>query len=92
MTKRPDFKKEKRILAFVDTSATGFAIGYFIEFHIRLLCEAHINKVNKIDFAFVYNPEKPVSHWTVVSWVTRDNFHLHLAEVFPLLNINQKEI
>lgn len=81
---------EKRILGINDFQVTDVAIGNMLEFQIRLLCEAYINKVDKIDIALVYNPEKPVSHWKYTSWINKDNFHQHLAELFPLLNINPK--
>ena len=89
--KRPNINNsEKKILAITDFKAVGFALGSFIEFQTRLLCEAYLNEINKIDFAFVYNPKKPVNHWKDASWVNSDNFHLHFADLIPLLNINPK--
>lgn len=82
--------KDKRILGINDFKVTDVAIGNMLEFQIRLLCEAYVNKVDKIDIALVYNPENPVGHWKYTSWINKDNFHYHLAELFPLLNINSK--
>ena len=89
--KRPNISNnEKKILAIADFRAVGFALGFYIHFQMILLCEAYLNRINKIDFAFVYNPEKPVSHWKDASLVNSNNFHLHFAELIPLLNINPK--
>ncbi len=90
LLKKPNPKDKKRILAITDFNAVSVALGAFIELQMRLLCEAYLSKADKIDFALVYNPERPATHWKYASWVTRDNFHLHLAETFPLLNLNPK--
>ena len=82
--------KEKRILGINDFKVTDVAIGSMLEFQVRLLCEAYINKVDKIDIALVYDPAKPVEHWKYTSWINKDNFHHHLAELFPLLNLSPK--
>jgi len=82
--------REKRILGINDFKVTDVAIGNMLEFQYRLLCEAYIHKLDKIDIVLVYDPERPVGHWKYTSWINRDNFHYHLAELFPLLNINQK--
>lgn len=82
--------KEKRILGINDFKVTDVAIGGMLEFQIRLLCEAHLKKVDKIDIALIYNPESPVGHWKYTSWINQDNFHYHLSELFPLLNVNPK--
>src|SRR3989344_5177561 len=82
--------KERRILGINDFKVTDVAIGNMLEFQVRLLCEAHIHDVDKIDIALVYDPEHPVGHWKYTSWINKDNFHYHLAELFPLLNINPK--
>ena len=66
--KRLDINNEKKILAIVDFSATGTALGFFIILQIRLLCEAYLNKINKIDFALVYNSENfTIGHLGCVS-------------------------
>jgi len=82
--------KEKRILGINDFKVTDVAIGNMLEFQVRLLCEAYINKVDKIDIALVYDPVNPVGHWKYTSWMNKDNFHYHLAELFPLLNLSPK--
>ncbi len=89
-SKIPTVEKEKRILGINDFKVTDVAVGNMLEFQIRLLCEAHLRKVDKIDMALVYNPESPVGHWKYTSWINKDNFHYHLAELFPLLNVNPK--
>lgn len=81
---------EKRILAVSDFSVTDTAIGLFIEYTVRLLCEAYIRGVHTIDFAFVYDPDSPSGHWKYSKWVTSKNFKFHLAELLPVININQK--
>lgn len=90
--KRPNINDEKKILAIADFSTIGVALGFFILFQTRLLCEAYLKKINKVDFALVYNPENPVGekHKKDALWVNRDNFHLHFAELIPLLNVNPK--
>ncbi len=86
--KKSDIRDEKRILAVGDLSVTGMALGAFLEFNSRLLCEAHANGITKVDFAVVYNPEKPVDHWKDASSINKDNFHLHFSELILVLTTN----
>ena len=88
--KSPDVNDEKKMLAVADIDVAGVALGAYIEFQTRFLCEAYLNKISKIDFALVYNSEKPLSHSKIAYWINKDNFHLHFADIFPLLNINPK--
>jgi len=82
--------KEKRLLGVDDLKVTNVSIGGMLEFQIRLLAEAHLRKIDKIDIALIYDPESPSNHWKYTSWTNKDNFHYHLAEIFPLLNVSPK--
>ncbi len=81
---------EKRILGIWDFESSNIAVGVLIEFQTRLLCDAYSDNLNKIDIAFIYNPEQPLVHPKFSSWINASNFYHHFQEVLPILNINPK--
>lgn len=86
---RDNLSGKKRILGIWNFATTPPTIGVFIEFQMRLLCMAHVHDADKIDFAFIYDPAKPVVS-DKYKWVNFRNFHYHFIEMYPMLNINPR--
>ncbi len=83
-------RNDRRILGINDFLTTDVSFGILIEHQIRTLCEAHIHEVEKIDYAFVYDRERPSRHSKYAGWITKENVPLHFIEIFPVLRTNPK--
>jgi len=81
---------EKRILGIWDIEKSNLALGVLMEFLTRLLCQAELENIKKIDIAFVYDSEKPVTDPKFSSYINASNLHYHLAEIIPILNTAPK--
>ncbi len=80
---------EKRILGIWDIKS-GLALGVLIEFLTRLLCQAELKNIKKIDIAFIYDSESPITNPKFSQYINASNLHYHLAEIIPILNTAPK--
>jgi len=77
-----------RILGIWDVSRANLALGFFLEFQIRLMCAAAHPAFKKIDFVFVIDRARPVTNEKFSSWIKNYNLSWHLGEMLGLLEIN----
>lgn len=78
--------EDRRIIGIWDFEHGNLALGTLMDLQLRLLCMAYLNKVSKIDIAFVFSP---ITSAKFASYITPSNLHYHmLSEMFPLLKIN----
>ncbi len=73
---------EKRILGIWDIGKSNLALGVLIEFLTRLLCQAELKNIKKIDIAFVYDSENPVVCPKFSSYINASNLLIIWRKLF----------
>ena len=83
--------RPQRVLVVYDTSTQPFSVGDILvcQEASLVLCERH--RVDVVDFAILYDPEKPVvESGTFAAVVTSENVMYHIASLLPLAQVNQR--
>lgn len=83
--------RPQRVLIIYDTSTQPFSVGDILvcQEASLVLCERY--GVDVVDFAILYDPEKPVGErGTFAAAVTSENVMYHIASLLPLAQVNQR--
>jgi hypothetical protein len=80
----------KRLLVVYDLASQPFSVGDILVFQEAslVLCERH--GLQTVDFAVVYDPEKPVMSYPVFSHIDAGSFLFHLSSILPAAQVNPR--
>lgn len=81
--------KDRRLLMIYDLSTQPFAIGDILVMQEASLVLREKWQLDKVDFALVYDSERPTSGDPAFAGITNENLMYHLASVLPAAQTNQ---
>jgi hypothetical protein len=77
------------LLIIYDTYSQPFNIGDILILQEGALVLREKHKIDVVDFAMVYDPERPAASAPVFSSITESNALYHLASILPVAQVNQ---
>lgn len=85
----PAFDNDRRILIIYDLSGQSFGIGDILLFQEVSLVLLDRYEAKQVDFALVYNPQRPAAPDPVLATITEENCLYHLASILPAAQVNR---
>ena len=85
----PAPSNERRLLLIYDTSSQPFNIGDILIMQEAALALREKHHLGPVDFALVYDPERPASADPAFASITEGNATYHLASILPVAQVNQ---
>ncbi len=85
---RPHGNEQKRLLAVYDLSSQPFSIGDILIYQLASLVIREQYNLGLVDFALVYDPQRPASADPAFAHITPENALFHVASILPVAQVN----
>jgi hypothetical protein len=85
---RPHGGAQRRLLLVYDLSTQPFSIGDILICQLASLVIREQNNLGLIDFALVYDPQRPASSDPSFAHITPENVLFHVASILPVAQVN----
>jgi hypothetical protein len=82
-------RQDERLLMVYDFASQPLSVGDLLTFHEASLVLREQHGVEAVDFAFIYDPEKPLATQNSISPINREEFTYQLAAILPLVQFNR---
>lgn len=80
----------RRLLAVYDLSAQPYSIGDLLTHVMGSLVEAQRQGLEKVDYAFITDPERPPVDPVMRSLIQSDNRYFHLLSILPVVQLSPR--
>ncbi len=85
---RPHGHAQKRLLVVYDLSSQPFSIGDILIYQLASLVIREQHNLGLVDFALVYDPQRPANSDPSFAHITPENVLFHVASILPVAQVN----